>query len=178
MTAVAQLPWALDKGPLERARRPLAVITAVLLAVDLIALGLHLADSVENPLAEDAPTQAKTRVEAPDAVVPSTDAARGGGQRTAAATPTSPIGPVGPDPSPAPGGGPSAPQPKPAPSPEQVPVVQANVGVPALGTQVSLGVGDGGCTSLGLTVLSVGDCPQVSGDGPVVLQVGGSLLGD
>lgn len=178
MAAVANFPWALDKGPLARARRPLAVITAVLLAVDLIALGMHLADSVESPLADDAPTRAKTRITVPDAVVPGDVAAPSGDRRptTVAGGATSPIGPPAPsDPATSP---PSGPTPRPAPSPQAVPVVQVGVGLPSLGTHVSLGLGDGGCTSLELTVLSVGDCPQVDGDGPVVLDLGGALLGD
>jgi hypothetical protein len=40
-----------------------------------------------------------------------------------------------------------------------------------------VGVGDGGCTAVDLTVLALGDCPTPTGDGAVVLNLGGSLLG-
>ncbi|MEY2426969.1 MAG: hypothetical protein QOI61_2541, partial [Actinomycetota bacterium] len=56
--------------------------------------------------------------------------------------------------------------------------LQADLAVPALGTQVSLGVGDGGCTGIDLTVLAIGDCAAAPGDGAVVLNLGGLLLGD
>jgi hypothetical protein len=66
----------------------------------------------------------------------------------------------------------------PPPSPQPTPIAQADLGVPALSTQVSLGLGDGGCTSIKLTVLALGDCPVVGGDGAVILNLGGSLVGD
>lgn len=164
----------------------------MLLVVDLLGLGLHLADTVANPFADDAPTHAKVRVGGPDAVVPNTAVAGADASRQAART-AEPLGclalnsgcyagppaptatgntATAPTPS-ANGGSPTTTTPKPKPKP----IAQADVGVPALGAQVSLGVGDGGCTGLALTVLAVGDCPTASGDGPVVVNLGGSLLG-
>ena len=46
-----------------------------------------------------------------------------------------------------------------------------------LGLQASLGLGDGSCTTVNLTVIALGDCPTPTGDGPVILHLGGSLLG-
>ena len=162
----------------------------MLLVVDLLGLGLHLADTVANPFANDAPTHAKVRVGGPDAVVPSTAVAASEANRQAAHT-SEPLGclalnsgcyagpPAPPTNAPTPGtvtppangGSPATSAPKPTP------LAQADVAVPALGAQVSLGVGDGGCTGLALTVLAVGNCPPASGGGAVIVHLGGSLLG-
>lgn len=191
--AGAHYPSVLDKGPLERARRPLAVAAAVLLAVDMIVLGLHLADAVKSPLADDTPTSARARIGAPEAVVPGGAASRADQQRRAAADESGPARPLGclalasgcypaqptASPSASPGARPPTGAPATAPPPTSpVPVAQADAAVPALGAQVSVGAGDGSCTSVELTVLALGDCPIESADGPVVLNLGGSLLGD
>ena len=190
MAAVAHFPGSLDRGPLERVRRPLAVIAALLLVVDLIGLGLHLADGVKSPFADDTPRRAKTSVGGPEAVVPSSDVfgartERGATSRTAtAATPLGCLAlesgcyPAAAPPAAPAGTPPSAGPATPPPSTQPVPVAQADLAVPALGTQVTLGVGEGSCTSVNLTVLALGDCPVTSGDGPVILNLGGSLLGN
>ena len=186
MTAVAHFPRTLDNGLLERARRPLATIAAIILAIDLIALGLHLTDAVDSPIANDAPTRAKARVGAPDAVVPGSSVFGSQTDRRSAARAGQPAQPQGclaldsgcyPGDTTTPGqpAGPPAPTPPPGEAP--VPVAQADLAVPALGTQVSFGVGPGSCTSVVLTAIALGDCPVESGDGPVVLNLGGSLLG-
>jgi hypothetical protein len=189
VTAVAHFPGSLDKGPLERFRRPLAVVASLLLVVDLIGLGLHLADAVGSPFANDRPARAKATVGGPDAVVPGS-AVLGSlsGRQTGASRPRSAepygclalnsgcyAGPPAPTPGTTPPGGSTTTPPNTPPKP--VPVVQADVAVPALGTQVSLGVGDGGCTAIDLTLIALGNCPAATGDGPVILHLGGSLLG-
>jgi hypothetical protein len=63
-----------------------------------------------------------------------------------------------------------------APKPP-VPLAQADVGAPALDTQVSIGLGAGSCTAVQLTLLDVGTCPAPPGSGPLNLRLGGSLLG-
>ena len=70
---------------------------------------------------------------------------------------------------------PAAPTPTPTPV---VPLLQTTVGVPALGVNAQLGLGDGSCTTVDLTLLALGDCPAPDGDGAVILQLGGSLLGN
>ncbi|MEY2418754.1 MAG: hypothetical protein QOG90_1434 [Actinomycetota bacterium] len=190
MTAVAHFPASFDKGFLERFRRPLSALAATILVVDLMGLGMHLADSAESPFANDAPTRAKVRVGGPEAVVPNTSVAGAGADRRAART-VEPLGCLaissgcyaGPAVSSTPptgsntatpqgnGGGSTTPN-------AAKPIAQADVAVPALGAQVSVGVGDGGCTGLDLTLLAVGGCPAPTGDGPVIVKLGGSLLGD
>ena len=189
MTAVAHFPASFDNGWLEKLRRPLSALAATILVIDLMGLGMHLADSAESPFANDTPTRAKVRVGGPEAVVPGSAVNASDANRTAART-AQPVGclaldsgcyagpvagPTTKTPSPAtpPGKTPATPPPAAA-----TPLAQADVGVPALGAQVSLGLGDGSCTGLGLTVLSVGDCPVQSGDGPVIIKLGGSLLGN
>lgn len=162
----------------------------LLLVVDFIGLGLHLADGVSSPFASDAPIGAKARVDTPEAVVPGSVV----GDRVSAPARSRPAEPLGclsatsdcyspPAPAAAPGttppGNTAAPAPTPTtPGTKPVPVAQADLAVPAVGAQVSLGVGDGGCTGIALTLLAVGDCSAASGDGAVVLELGGSLLGD
>ena len=189
MTAVAHFPASLDHGPLERLRRPLQALTAVLLVIDLMGLGMHLADSTESPFAHDEPARVKTHLGGPEAVVPITPAPGTDTNRQAARV-SEPVGCLAlnsgcyagpPAPTTPSGGGTTAPPSggttPPAPQPQ--PVAQADLAVPALGAQVSLGVGDGGCTGLSaLSVLAVGDCPAPSGDGPVILHLGGSALGN
>lgn len=189
MTAVAHFPASFDKGWLEKLRRPLSALAATILVIDLMGLGMHLADSAESPFANDTPTRAKARVGGPEAVVPSTAVAAADTNRTAART-AQPVGclaidsgcyagPVvgpttnSPGTTTPPGKTPATPPPAAA-----TPIAQADLAVPALGAQVSLGLGDGSCTGLGLTVLNVGDCPAASGDGPVIVKLGGSLLGN
>lgn len=188
MAAVAHFPASLDRGPLERVRRPLAAIAALVLVVDLMALGLHLVDAVPSPFANDDPSPAQARIGGPEAVVPSSDAV---GPRAGRAAPASeraaePYGCLSatsgcyagpPAPGATPPGNTSTPPASPS-SPKPVPVAQADLAVPSLGAQVSLGAGDGGCTTVDLTVIALGDCPPAAGDGPVVLNLGGSLLGD
>lgn len=185
VTAVTHFPGSLDKSQLERVRRPLAVIAALLLVVDLIGLGLHLADRVTSPFASDAPAAAKTRVEGPEAVVPDTVSGPrtrvGGSDRSRSAEPLGCLSAssgcyVAPSPT-SPGSNSPAPTTPPGGT-QPVPVVQSNLGVPALGPQVSVGLGEGSCTGIDLTVLAIGECPTASGDAPVVLELGGSLLGD
>lgn len=189
MAAVAHFPASFDNGWLEKLRRPLSALAATILVVDLMGLGMHLADSAESPFANDTPTRAKARVGGPEAVVPGSLVTSSDANRIAART-AQPVGclainsgcyagPVvgpttnSPAATPSPGKTPSTP-PTTAPA---TPLAQADVGVPALGTQVSLGLGDGSCTGLNLTVLAVGDCPATSGDGPINIKLGGSLLG-
>jgi hypothetical protein len=193
VTAVAHFPSSLDNGWLEKLRRPLAALAATLLVVDLMGLGMHLADSAQSPFADDAPTRAKTTIGGPEAVVPNTAVSAGDATRQAART-SEPLGClaldsgcyVGP---PAPTATPTntptgsnttppgkTPTPTPAPAPQ--PLAQADVGVPALGVEASLGLGDGSCTGLDLTLIAVGDCPPATGDGGLRLNLGGSLLGD
>ncbi|HVT78774.1 MAG TPA: hypothetical protein VHD87_17165 [Acidimicrobiales bacterium] len=195
MVAVAHFPASLDKGPLERLRRPLAAVAATLLVIDLMGLGMHYADSAQNPYANETPTRAKTSIGGPEAVVPGASLAIGPSADDATtAQPTGCLrldsgcyaGPPAPSASPTPNGTATTPAPSggstgtpaPAPTPAATPVVQAGVGVPALGTQVSLGVGDNSCTGLTvLAALAIGDCPAPSGSGPITLNLGGSLLG-
>jgi hypothetical protein len=183
--AAVHFPRSLDKGPLERVRRPLAVLAALLLVVDFIGLGLHLADTDTSPFASDTPAGVKARIDAPEAVVPGSVL----GDRLSASDRSRSAEPLGclsassgcynPPPA-APGASSPAPPTTPPTTPgtKPVPLVQANVGVPALGAQVSLGVGDGGCTGLALTVIDIGGCSIVSSEDPVVLDLGGLLLGD
>ncbi len=183
VTAVAHFPTTLDHGPLERLRRPLAGVAVLILVLDFIGLGLNLADSAESPFANDAPAGPRARVVNPDAVVPDTAVpTRAPTSRTRAAQPLGClasasecfIGPPAPTPT-----GPGAAGPPATPPPaEPVPVVQAALRVPALSTQASLGLGDGSCTGLDLSLIALGDCPVASGDGAVILQLRGALLGD
>ena len=191
VTAVAHFPASLDDGPLERFRRPLAALAATILVIDLMGLGMHLADSAESPFAHDTPTRAKASVGGPQAVVPRTPTPGVDADRQAARTeqplgclaidsgcyvgPPAPTTPSGGSTTAPPSGGATTPPGAAAPTP----LAQADLAVPALGAQVSLGVGDGGCTGLSaLTVLAVGDCPAATGDGPVILHLGGTALGD
>lgn len=185
MAAVAHFPRTLDDAPLERARRPLAAAAAILLAIDLIGLGLRLADAGDNRLADDTPTRARARIGAPEAVVPGSSvfgsqttrrSASGAGQAAA------PVGCLALDSGCYPGdatgpGQTQGPPPPPAPKPQPVPVAQADLAVPALDAQVSLGLGEGSCTSVALTAIALGDCPIESGEGPVILNLGGAALG-
>lgn len=190
VTAVANFPHSLDGGWLERLRRPLAALAATILVVDLMGLGMHLADSAESPFANDTPTRAKTTIGGPAAVAANASANSSAAERRAARN-AEPLGclalnsgcypgppaPTAPSnaakPAPPAGGGTTTP-PTTAPNP----LLQADVGVPALGAQVSVGLGDGGCTGLDLTVLAVGGCPTASGDDPVILNLRGALLGN
>ncbi len=185
MTAVAHFPGSLDKGLLDRVRRPLAAAAALLLVADLIGLGMHLADGATSPFAGDTPTAAKARVDTPEAVVPGsvlgTQTSRvSGSDRSRAAEPlgclSASSGCYNPPAPTSPGKTPAAPPTTPGAQP--TPAVQADLAVPALGAQVSLGVGEGGCTGIALTVLAVGDCAAAPGDGAIVLNLGGTLLGD
>jgi hypothetical protein len=191
VTAVAHFPGSLDKGLLERLRRPLQALAATILVIDLMGLGMHLADSVQNPLASDSPTRARAHVGGPEALVPST--ARPSTEATSShegarvepvgclaissncyAGPPAPTAPAnGGTATTPPAGGGSTPPPA-APTP----VAQADLSVPALGVQADLGLGDGSCTGLALSALAIGDCPVATGDGPVNVQLGGSLLGN
>lgn len=192
MAAVAHFPASLDRGPLDRFRRPLAALAATILVIDLMGLGMHLADSAESPFANDTPTRAKVRVGGSEAAVVPGSARAGADTHHVAARTVGPLGCLainsgcyaGPPAAPTtpPTGGPST-----APSgggtttpttPPAKPLAQADIGVPALGAQASLGVGDGGCTGLGLSALSLGGCPTATGDGPVIVKLGGSLLGN
>lgn len=163
-----------------RARRPLAGAVVALLAIDAIGLGLHLADAA-NPVsrAQTQPrVQARTTVTAPNAVVNGETIESAAGT-TKTTTPTRAfIGPVAPPvvttPPPSNSGTP-APTPTPA---TPVPLLQTAVGVPALGVNAQVGLGDGSCTSVNLTVIALGSCPTPQSDGAVVLQLGGSLLGN
>jgi hypothetical protein len=192
VTAVAHFPASLDQGFLERFRRPLSALAATILVVDLMGLGMHLADSAESPFANDAPTRAKVRVGGPEAVVPGSAASGSDTNRRAARTveplgclalasgcyagPTTPSGSNGSGgaATPPPGGGSSTTP----PAAQTKPLAQADVAVPALGTQASVGLGDGSCTGLNLTLLDVGGCPVATGAAPVIVKIGGSLLGD
>ncbi len=164
---------------MDRARMPLAAIAAILVAIDCIGLGLHLADEARDSITRQQPeSRAQTRVTAPDAVVESGSFEASGSTRGARVTTPSGvlIGPVAPPvvtTSPIDNGtSPSTPTPSPA-----VPLAQIGVAVPALGIQASIGLGDNSCTTLDLTLLALGDCPAPAGDGAVVLRLGGSLLG-
>jgi hypothetical protein len=172
----------------ERLRVPLAATAAVLIAIDFIGLGLNLADAPRNAARSNpAEQRAQTRVAAPEAVVDSgalssgTAAASGSsGTRTAAPSGVL-IGPVAPPVvTTQPGSSPSPNSSPPTPAPEApaVPLAQTGVAVPALGAQVSLGLGENSCTTVDLTLLALGDCPAPEGDGAVILQLGGSLLGN
>ncbi len=164
---------------------PLAAAAALLIAIDFIGLGMHLADATNNAATADQPlNQARTRVTAPNAVVnaDSLDAVNATSGRTRTTTASGVlIGPVAP-PVVTPGGtasAPTTPSPSPTPSPPPAnPLVQSNVGVPALGANVGLGLGDGSCTTVDLTLLALGDCPAPDGEGAVIVQLGGSLLGN
>lgn len=75
--------------------------------------------------------------------------------------------------------GPAIVTPPPPAGPGDVPVApvgQAAVAVPALDSHATVGAGDASCTGADLTVIAYGDCPQPAGDGPVVVQTGGSAL--
>lgn len=160
---------------------PIAAAAAILVAIDCIGLGLHLADENRGAISQQQPqARAQTRVTAPDAVVDSSNLeASATTNRTRVTTPTGVlIGPVAPPivttPSGSnPGTNPSTPTPTPA-----VPLAQTNIAVPALGVQASIGLGDNSCTTLDLTLLALGDCPAPDGEGAVILQLGGSLLGN
>ncbi|MDP1792838.1 MAG: hypothetical protein Q8K63_01770 [Acidimicrobiales bacterium] len=166
---------------MSRARTPLAAVAVILVAIDCIGLGLHLADETRDSITRQQPeARAQTRVTAPNAVVESDSLeASGSASRTRVTTPSGVlVGPVAPPvvntPPAAPGTNPSTPTP---PTPA-VPLAQAGVAVPALGVQASLGLGDNSCTTLDLTLLALGDCPAPQGEGAVILQLGGSLLGN
>lgn len=173
---------------MDRLRVPLAATAALLIAVDFIGLGMHLADTDRNAASGDASARrAQARITAPEAVVDSSsltaDVAVGQGQSRTATPSGVLIGPVappvvGPQPTATPSPGSNAPQPGPTPESPAVPLAQTTIGVPALGAQVSLGAGENSCTTVDLTLLALGDCPAPEGDGAVVLQLGGSLLGD
>ncbi len=164
-----------------RVRRPLAGAVVALLAIDAIGLGLHLADAA-NPVTRSQTqprVQARTTVTAPNAVVngETIESAIGSGT-TNTTTPTRAfIGPVAPPvvTTTPPNSGTPAPTPTPA---TPVPLLQTGVGVPALGVNAQVGLGDGSCTSVNLTVIALGSCPTPQSDGAVVLQLGGSLLGN
>lgn len=187
MAAVAHFPTSLDKGWLDKFRRPLSALAATILVIDLMGLGMHLADSAESPFANETP-RAKTRIGGPEAIVPRQAQATSAAPATRAAQPLGCLalnsgcyaGPPAPTPpantgtTKAPDGTGKTPAPV-APAPQ--PLAQADIGIPTLGAQVSLGVGDGGCTGLNLAVIALGDCPVATGDGPVIVKIGGSLLG-
>lgn len=148
-----------------------------------MGLGMHLADANNDArTAEPAPdARARTTVTAPNAVVDSSSveaAAGSNGTRTRTTTSSGAfIGPVAPPvvTTTPPANTPASNTPGATPV---VPLVQANVAVPALGVQASLGLGDGACTTVDLTLLALGNCPAPAGDGAVILQLGGSLLGN
>jgi hypothetical protein len=162
------------------------VIAALLVVIDVMALGLHLVEAVESPFANDDPSPARARVGGPEAVVPPATVA--GSATSSAPQRVQPTGCLAIDSGCYPAGTvvtPDAPitpgvtTPPPSPTtPKPTPLAQANLGVPALESQVSLGLGDGSCTSIKLTVLSLGNCPAATGDGALQLNLGGSLLGD
>lgn len=167
-----------------RLRAPLLALVAVISAIDFIGLGLHLADAKNDAAtSEPAPrAQARTTITAPNAVVDSADvAAASGANASRTATPSGVlIGPVAPPVVTTPSGnsGTPSPTPTPTPAPGATPVLQTGVGVPALGVNASVGLGEGSCTTVDLTLIALGDCPAPAGDGAVILQLGGSLLGD
>ena len=185
VAAVAHLPWSLDTGPLTRLRRPLAAISAALLVIDLIGLGLHLADAANAPFASETANRAETRVGGPEAVVKGDDIAPRAGNSTSTRRVAQPLGClaagsgcyVAPPPT-STGKTPSPQGPSAGPAPV-TPIAQVGAAVPALGTQVSLGLGDDGCTGVALlNLLALGDCAAPAGDGAVVLPLGGSLVGE
>lgn len=166
---------------------PLAALAAVLVAIDVIGLGIHWADAVNRSFATDSPpNRARTSVASPDAVVPGGVAVGGDTAKPRRTLAVQPVGCLSaanacfagnptPTTTPAPVAGPPAPATPPTVKP--TPLAQADLAVPALGTQVNLGLGDGGCTAVNLTVLSLGNCPAAEGDGPIILNLGGTLLG-
>ena len=83
------------------------------------------------------------------------------------------IGPVAP---PVVSPTPTSPTPTPLPGPA-VPLAQIDAMIPGV-AQISLGLGDNSCTTIDLTLLALGGCPAPSGDGPVILHLGGTLLGE
>jgi hypothetical protein len=170
-------------GVFQRARGVLVAAAVVIVAVDSIGLGLDWANAVRDGASSAAPrTRAQQTVPSP--VVDAADnplisGQPGAGLRGGAAggTASSPL--VGPPVVAAPSGGttsPSNPGPS-APAPV-VPLAQIDAAVPMLGLQASLGLGDGACNTVDLTVIALGDCSAPTGDGPVILHLGGSLLGN
>ncbi len=181
------IPW------MTRVRTPLIALTVALVALDAIGLGLRWADVNSGAVGEVTPRVLQPRVTSPDAVVAGGDLSGSDVSNSASGTTTantragggsggSLIGPVAPPvvPRPNPGsptpGTPSPGAPAPAPSPA-VPLAQIDAAVPGA-AQISLGAGDNSCTTVDLTLLAPGDCPAPSGEGPVVVHVGGSLLGE
>jgi len=160
-----------------RARTPLIALTVALVALDAIGLGLRWADASNNAIGEIAPRVLKPGIAAPDAVVSGSDLpsiSSGTNVRTSdpegVTSPGPLVGPVAP---PVARPTPTAPTPTPAPA---VPLAQIDIAIPGL-AQISLGAGDNSCTTIDLTLLALGNCPMPTGDGPVILHLGGSLLG-
>ncbi|HUR19391.1 MAG TPA: hypothetical protein VMZ90_01200 [Vicinamibacterales bacterium] len=184
VTAHAPLQW--PDGVLPRIRRPLAAAAAILVAIDVIGLGVHWADTVNSHFATDSPPRAQPQLSGPEALV--SDPAQTVVNHVAKpARPAEPFGCLaadsgcyptqGPTTTPTPPASGTTPPPQQQPSPAPVPLAQVGATVPALGTTASVGVGDGGCTAVDLTVIALGDCPAPTGDGAVVVNLGGSLLG-
>jgi hypothetical protein len=176
-------PWT------ARARTPLIALTVALVALDAIGLGLRWADASNNAISEVTPHVLQPHVSAPDAVVAGSDnltssgssasgySSSGSGSRGATTGSGALIGPVAPpvaQPTPnTPTKNPATPAPAPTPA---VPLAQVDLAVPGV-AQVSVGAGDNSCTTIDLTLIALGNCPVPSGDGPVILHVGGSLVG-
>jgi hypothetical protein len=167
-------------GALERFRGALVAAAVVIVAIDSIGLGLDWAKSVDNAASSAAP-HVHTRVTIPSPVVSASDNPAAAAGNNAAfsgsaggAGSGTPIGP--PVVSPTTGKTPAAPT-SPAPPAPAVPLAQIDAAVPMLGLQASLGLGGGSCDAVNLTVIAVGDCQAPTGTGPVILHVGGSLLG-
>ena len=169
------IPWK------TRARTPLIALTVALVALDAIGLGLRWADASNQSIGDVTPRVLQPHITAPDAVVSGSDLdasssrSTGRGTNTASRSGTTDsgalIGPVAPPVvKPAPGPGSTNPTPTPA-----VPLAQVDLAIPGV-AQVSIGAGDNSCTTIDLTLLALGDCPTPTGEGPVILHIGGSLL--
>ena len=177
--ATAVIPSS--NGLLQRIRVPLAALAAGILIVDVFGLGLDWANAVRDSATSAAP-RTRARQTVPSPVVDAADNLSSPGQSGSlsggtSGTTSSPL--VGPpvvsQPPSNPSGSPSNPATPPAPA---VPLAQVDAAVPMLGLQASLGLGDGSCNTVDLTVIALGDCSPPTGDGPVILHLGGSLLGN
>lgn len=165
---------------MSRLRVPLTAIAVGILSLDAIGLAVHWADDTNTAIRDSVARDAEARITAPDAVVSGSQlsgestsgVSASAGSNTGNTVGGLVMGPVAPpvaSPTPAP----PAPTTNPAPA---VPLAQIDAVIPGV-AQISLGLGENSCTTIDLTLLALGGCPAPSGDGPVILNLGGTLFG-
>lgn len=182
-TAAVSSPTARSLNPIDwmsRLRVPLTAIAVGILSLDAIGLAVHWADDTNTAIRDSIARDAEARITAPETVVDGSQL--GGGATSGVSTSASSntgsaigglvMGPVAPpvvSPSPAT----PAPTTNPAPA---VPLAQIDAVIPGV-AQISLGLGQNSCTTIDLTLLALGGCPAPTGDGPIILNLGGTLFG-